>query len=148
MIDIVSDLTAIARAADAAVIGCSVLAPGREAEPGWTVATLPDGTRVRLDGVGSDSPAVGALRAADRSAGAVAGRAMARSTAAAVAQFLASTDPSAIAVRVIVRRLATWHNDTRERDGLPRLTEPEIVAQLLADAAAGLGAPIALPGSG
>ncbi|HEY1189192.1 MAG TPA: hypothetical protein VGE74_16180 [Gemmata sp.] len=71
-----------------------------------------------------------------------------RASQAAVMQFLASDDPTSVAIRVIARRTFTWLNDEREARGQPRRTEEEIVAQLLADATAGWGAPITIPGGG
>lgn len=66
----------------------------------------------------------------------------AASANAAVTDFLSGTNPAAVAVRIVARRLATWINDERQARGQPRRIEPEVVTQLIADAAAGWGDPI------
>lgn len=71
-----------------------------------------------------------------------------RASLLAVGLVGTSTDPIYTADRVILRYLCTALNDVRANAGLPRVLEAEIVAGLVAAAAAGAGAPAALPGGG
>ncbi|HEY1191905.1 MAG TPA: hypothetical protein VGE74_30015 [Gemmata sp.] len=116
----VTDLTAIARAADPAVSGLAVLRPDREAEPGWVVAALGDGTRVRIDGVTEDSPAIAAVAGADLGVGAVADRALAVARTEARDTLATRADLTGIQVRTVVDAVCTLANDEFEALGRGR----------------------------
>lgn len=137
MIDITTpslatDITAVAQAADSAVSGASVLAVDRAAEPGWTVVTRADGLRVRLDGVGADSPAVQAVLNLDLSPQAIAARAQAALEAAASKSLLVRDDVTAIQVRALITAVVFLINNRLEALGQPRVLEVEIFRQLAA----------------
>lgn len=128
--NLLDDLFAAARAADAACSGCALLAAG-ETRPEWLVAERADGRRVRIDGVAAGSPAVAAVLALDLSAEAVRAREVQRARAAAVTAFLTSNDPVTVAARALFRLAFTWINDERESRGAPRILEPDIIALAL-----------------
>jgi hypothetical protein len=127
-----ADLTALAKAADPAVSGCAVLKPDRDPEPGWVIATRADGTRVRIDGVAPDSPAVAVVLSADLSTMAVATRRLAAAPARAIGALLGSTDPATQGVVSLFRLAFTLINDGREARGLARLQEPELIQRAAA----------------
>jgi len=61
--------------------------------------------------------------------------------AAAVGALMSADDPISVALRAFIRDLYTRHNDLRERLGLPRQQEPEIVGRVIAGIGGGLGDP-------
>ena len=145
--DALSDLFAAARAADPACAGCALLDAG-EVRPEWLIVERADGLRVRLDGVGAQSPAVAAVLALDLSAEAVRAREVQRLASAAVMDTLsrAAADPFAAAVVALFDTAFTLINDLRQRNGDARLTPNEIFpAAIQALVARQGGAPPARP---
>ena len=130
MIDL-TDLTTVATAADPAVTGCALLKPDREPDPGWVVATLADGSRVRIDGAAPDSPALAALAALDVSPEAQAARELTRARGAALASFLSRSDPTALQVRALLNAIVFLFNNRFEALGQPRLLQPELLGYIL-----------------
>lgn len=116
----IADLTSIARAADPAVSGCAALPDGIAAEPGWVVATLGDGARVRIDGVAGGSPAVAAVEGADLSAAAAAARAVAQTRGVALPTLATRADVTGLQVRAVVDAICTLANDEFEAIGRGR----------------------------
>lgn len=97
----VLDVMRIAVAADSNVSGVSLLAPGQTEQDGWVVVALPDGARIRVDGVAPDSPAIAAVAAADFGPQAESVRTLAVNRIAAFAGLLARNDETAIGVRAV-----------------------------------------------
>jgi len=117
-----------------------VLLPTARPSLDYVVADDGDGPRVTYWNLPDPPPTAEQISAV--TAEHVAAVRKARQVAAAAAETLAGLQPTGISDRTILRYVLTLVNDLREHIGLPRVSEPEHVAALLAAVQAGYGDPI------